>query len=486
MSRSRRLAFALAAAVAFAGVAAEPFTARSEGPKPRRATVTVDFAKDCGPIKPLNGVNNGPTTRDVNAMPGNFAAFKAARIPFGRVHDASEDAAYGSDHVGDISAMFPDFDADENDPASYDFAMTDEYLRNMIAAGTEPLFRLGQRIELAAKRYNVYPPKDFAKWARICEHVIRHYNEGWADGFRWNIRYWEIWNEPDNDWEPWRKGLPPIEWGGTAEQFFEFYETAAKHLKKCFPHLRIGGPSLSHSLKYADIFLKYQREHGTPIDFFAWHIYTHDPYAIAERASGMRKMMEKHGYGGCETLLGEWNYKRPHDANYHYSVARLCAQKGGAFVAAGLIVCQTAPIDIATYYDAKPDNHFNGAFDKTTLAPTKPYYALYSWGRLAALGTSVAASSDVPDIFAAAARDGNGRRAILLARFADDDDFSSDRPVTVRLAQGRFPAMLTAHVTDDVRQHTETRLWSAPGGELQLKMPPQSFMLIECSGVEGQ
>ena len=26
------------------------------------------------------------------------------------------------------------------------------------------------------------PPKDYAKWARICEHVVRHYNEGWGWG----------------------------------------------------------------------------------------------------------------------------------------------------------------------------------------------------------------------------------------------------------------------------------------------------------------
>ncbi|MBI4578450.1 MAG: hypothetical protein HY718_02035 [Planctomycetes bacterium] len=39
--------------------------------------------------------------------------------------------------------------------------------------------------------------KDFAKWAKICVNIIRHYNEGWADGFHYNIRYWEIWNEPN-------------------------------------------------------------------------------------------------------------------------------------------------------------------------------------------------------------------------------------------------------------------------------------------------
>ena len=42
-------------------------------------------------------------------------------------------------------------------------------------------------------------PKDFKKWAVICEHIIRHYTEGWADGFFYDMPYWEIWNEPDLD-----------------------------------------------------------------------------------------------------------------------------------------------------------------------------------------------------------------------------------------------------------------------------------------------
>jgi len=47
------------------------------------------------------------------------------------------------------------------------------------------------------KKHNV-PPKDFNKWARICVNIIRHYNDGWAGGYHWGIKYWEVWNEPDN------------------------------------------------------------------------------------------------------------------------------------------------------------------------------------------------------------------------------------------------------------------------------------------------
>lgn len=103
-------------------------------------------------------------------------------------------------------------------------------------------YRLGSKIEHGVKKYNTLPPADFHKWARVCEHIIAHYTEGWADGFNYDISYWEIWNEPD---------LYPDDsqvkttWGGSAKQFYELYTIAAEHLKARFPHLKIGGPALA-------------------------------------------------------------------------------------------------------------------------------------------------------------------------------------------------------------------------------------------------
>ena len=53
-------------AVACAAVA-EEFTAASEGGKPKPATVAVDFSAACGPVKPMNAVNNGPVGRGSEA-----------------------------------------------------------------------------------------------------------------------------------------------------------------------------------------------------------------------------------------------------------------------------------------------------------------------------------------------------------------------------------------------------------------------------------
>jgi hypothetical protein len=54
------------------------------------------------------------------------------------------------------------------------------------------------------------PPADFDKWAEICCRIIAHYNEGWGDGFRHGIEYWEIWNEADGG---------ALMWAGTWDDY---------------------------------------------------------------------------------------------------------------------------------------------------------------------------------------------------------------------------------------------------------------------------
>ena len=197
----------------------------------------LDPAVSAGAFKPMNAVNNGPVhKRHANDQyRDNLAAYRAANIPFARNHDASFCNDYGGQYSVDISAVFPDFDADVEDPASYDFACTDEYIAVTLEAGTETFYRLGQKIEHEIKKHHIHPPKDYRKWAQICEHIIRHYNEGWADGFRYGIRYWEIWNEADLDARPDRPNKRT--WSGTPEEYFALYEVTAKHLKACFPQM---------------------------------------------------------------------------------------------------------------------------------------------------------------------------------------------------------------------------------------------------------
>ena len=166
--------------------------------------ILFDLTQRKGKIKPVWGVNGGPETKvfTYDAKP----LFREARFPSCRLHDV--EYPYGSGEFVDIPCIFRDFDADETDPANYNFALTDLYIQKIIEVGAEPFFRLGVSIEHAPVKRHVFPPKDFEKWARVCERVIRHYNEGFADGFHYNIRYWEIWNEADGGGETPESLLP--------------------------------------------------------------------------------------------------------------------------------------------------------------------------------------------------------------------------------------------------------------------------------------
>lgn len=479
--------------------------------------VTVDPTVEIGPIKAMNAVNNGPTKARADQSRGNFADFQALRIPYARTHD-SIDQATSNGHTVDISAVFPDFNADETDPANYDFAYTDLFLDTIIAAGAEPFFRLGQTIENGIKKYHVKPPKDFSKWARICEHVMAHYLEGWADGFKHDIRYWEIWNEPDA--QPDEKKDISCQWGGTKAQFFSFFEIAAKHLKKRFPDRMIGGPSLGFSKKWAEEFLAYQQKAGTPIDFFSHHWYGRYatarrgtgvcPHSMSEQSSEIRKLLDSHGYGKSESILNEWNYVRGWSDEFPYSCLAISSHKGGAFVAAAMSDCQNAPVDMLMYYDARPGTVFNGLFDLYTLKPRPAYYALLCWSLLRELGTQVLAKVDRPGIeeltelcrtrkyeewflptempdniryesvTAVAAKGGNGSMGLLLARYNDNDNVTSPERIQVRLAGSRrFPPALRIYTTDSWNHNTMSRIGPGSDGSLSLVLEPNAFVYVE-------
>ena len=179
-------------------------------------------------IKPMHAVGGGPKSGSPLSVDAS-EIFREIGTPSCRLHDV--EYPYGANQYVDIHCVFPNFDADEDDEHNYNFAATDDYIRAIVDVGSEVFYRLGESIDHFSEKLYVRMPKDVHKWARICEHIIRHYNEGWASGFYLGIKHWEIWNEPEG------RSM----WRGTYSEFYEMYSVTAKHLKECFPHLMIGG-----------------------------------------------------------------------------------------------------------------------------------------------------------------------------------------------------------------------------------------------------
>jgi len=383
-------------------------------------TLKFNLNKKGGKFKILNATNGGPwhNRHSNDQFRSNFDDYKAARIPYSRNHDAAFSPTYGGPFAHDIAMIFRDFNADPYLPESYDFECTDEAILTCLDAGTKTYFRLGHCIEHQIKKHGTLPPPDFKKWAIICEQVIRHYTEGWANGYHLDIEYWEIWNEPDLDTDD---STNKRTWGGTKAQFFDLYEIAAKHLKACFPHLKIGGPALAHDVSWGEDFLREMSNRNVPIDFFSWHIYTNDPIDIKKRAEKIENLLIKYGYENTENHLNEWNYIRDWVENFVYSIKAIHGAKGAAFLMAGISISQSSPIDMLMYYDTRP-GVFNAAFDLYTYECLKGYYPLYWYGKFYDLDAEVRAENEIEDIYSLCGIDKDGKILSAITYYTDNDN----------------------------------------------------------------
>ena len=392
-------------------------------------SVNVDFSKFVGKMKPMHATNNGPEYKfAADQRVTNLYSFRDAGIPYARNHDAAFCATYGGEHIVDVNFIFRDFDADPFDPASYDFVLTDEYLKVIELSGAKVFYRLGSKIEHWKKKYNTLPPKDFKKWAIICEHIIKHYCYGWADGFNMNIEYWEIWNEPDLDADD---SDHKRCWGGTAKEFYELFRITLDHLKTAFPNLKIGGPAMARIGDGKWLQGLIDSLGDIKPDFISWHVYGATVEKVRCNIRRAREILDKNGLTKCESHLNEWNYVRDWIGDdWIYSLHQMKNHKGAAFLAATMLMAQTEPLDMLMYYDARRGG-MNGMFDSDIISTLlKGYYPFYMFNQLYVLNNQVEALTEADsDIWVAAAKDDNG--AVMMTYYNDDDNAEAEKEVKV-------------------------------------------------------
>lgn len=393
--------------------------------------INADFKNTCGKMKPMHAVNNGPVyKRSADQQVTNLQWFIEAGIPYARTHDASFNSTYGGEHTVDVHAIFPDFSKNPYSEDSYDFACTDEYLRVIELSNAKVFYRLGSKIEHAVKKYGTVPPADFKKWAVVCEHIIRHYTEGWANGFNYDIEYWEIWNEPDCT----SADGVPLCWQGTYDEFVDFFCIALEHLKKRFPSLKIGGPAFTgFRPDIMEILLNEIKRRNLTLDFLSWHRYTGDPHIIERDCHLVRDFLDSHGFDKTESICNEWNYVHGWETDaWVYSLRCMKSLKGAAFTSATMCVSQYAPLDLLMYYDARPCS-MNGLFNTDIVSDRlKGYYPFKMFNELFKLSDCVKTEADSNDLYTCAAKDSD--KCALLITYYNDNDNSSDVEVSVNLA----------------------------------------------------
>jgi len=382
MNTKKRIIY-IVLSLSVAGIFVSCQNRQTEAGTEAKTEISIDFSSSNGKVKPLHGVNNGPLVLGVNADLNVYHS--EAGFPYTRLHDPR----WPSPDVVDIPVIFPDFDADPDDSSNYHFKKTDDYIAPIIANKSAIIYRLGTSIEHHTQYY-IHPPANFDKWTKICINIIRHYNEGWADGFHYNIKYWEIWNEPD---------LNARMWLGTKEDYFRLYETAAKAIKKHDPTLKVGGPATTGvKSPIVEPFLAYCRDHSAPLDFFSWHSYGTIPHQIALDSRYIRSLLDEFGFTKTENHLNEWHYLTsweevgpPKEEVEKYKdmrekFAKTVGPVGAAYTAAVLMHLQDYPLDVANYYSA--DTNPYGMFD-VFGAPSKTYYVFKAFNQLAKMDIRV-------------------------------------------------------------------------------------------------
>ena len=430
------------------------------------SNIKIDFSHDDGKMRKLHGMNNAPVSWVFDDFLKKFVG--DLKTPYFRLHDAR----VGVDvHIADISGMFPDFSKDPMQSENYDFAPTDLYIKKIADAGGKIFFRLGQGIEWGPVKRYIAPPKDYKKWAKICEMVIRHYNDGWADGYNYGFEYWEIWNEPEM----------PSMWLGTKEEYFELYHTAASHLKACFPNLKFGGYAscgfaeitrenlTDHEkslMPYFRAFLKYVKEHNTPFDFFSWHIYFNDADEIITHAEFARKALDEAGFENVETYLTEWN---------HISAEERLGMKGACHVGGAMCGVQCGGnLDGAMYYLASV-SCYNGLYNIVTEVPEKPYYAFMAFSKLYELGTFVKPEFLEDKLYACSAKN-KDKKAVMIV-----NGKSEKERITLDLKNIGENNTLKTYILDEKHNLGEIRcdLFKCADITTTLTLEAHTIMLIE-------
>jgi len=151
--------------------------------------------------------------------------------------------------------------------------ITGRTLIKIKSTGWEPLITLGRcpswmaSLDDKGKPKNQGPPKNPQDWANMAADIVKHYNKD----LKYNIKYWEIWNEPDIFF-----------WGGTEEEYNQLCSIAAQAMKKVDPSIKVIGGAWASSMAPTSSRLKTLLANKPDIDYISYHNYLVGSYTTPE------------------------------------------------------------------------------------------------------------------------------------------------------------------------------------------------------------
>lgn len=222
-----------------------------------------------------------------------------------------------------------------------------------------------------------------------------HYNEGWADGFKMNIKFFEIWSGADR-----QEGF-----ADNKIEFFELYTVCALKLRERFPKIKIGGYGMSgfyaqnrlgaseEQKTYVPTmqkFLNYIREREAPLDFFTWTCHTSNSEELLMHARYARTYLDSAGFKRTKSFLVDYNTAEGDTLPFE-------REGFHAELAASLITAQRAAVDMMIYATSDITSGQNGLFSVTDFRIPYRYAAFHAAGlfaKLYRLGTAAETTGD--------------------------------------------------------------------------------------------
>lgn len=345
----------------------------------------ADFSQTAGIFNKAQHASNVAPNLSNRGISDFTPDFKRMNFSYARTHDW---ALWNTgQRMVDTHFIFPLMHLDPADPRNYYFDPTDEIIKITQEAGAKVFYRLGTSIEHSGmrpeqKHFNSLPPEDYEKYAEVLAGIIRHYTRGWANGFHYDMEYWEIWNEPEND---------PTCWKGTYEEFIKFFVIVLKRLKSEFPELKIGGPACAGFFddNVRRILRACKAENIAP-DFISWHSYASYPDVLINEPSKMKAVIREEGFD-CETAVTEWHYLVSWDGiqknmtpetrkNSIEGPCGICGIDSAVYNLAVLCGWQDTELDMGFYYGASPKGDWG--FINNYGGLNRNFYSMCMFGRL--------------------------------------------------------------------------------------------------------
>lgn len=283
---------ALAAALlpGTAAVAQTPPAAAAAPAAVREVSVTVDARKSLGPLP--------PAWRFFGADEPNYATMKDGRKLLDELGELKRGEVFFRAHnllsTGDGTAAFKwgstnAYTEGSDGKPIYDWTIVDNIIDTYLARGVRPYLQIGfmpEALSTAPKGtpyqhswrpgfdYRLiatgwtYPPSSYEKWAELVYQWTRHNVEryGADEVNRW---YFEVWNEPDSKFY----------WQASPEDFNKLHDFAIDAVRRALPTAKVGGPDVAVAGDFMEGFMRHVAsgknyvtgETGTPTDFLSFH-----------------------------------------------------------------------------------------------------------------------------------------------------------------------------------------------------------------------